>query len=215
MKIIKTFLIIVMLLCLVGCTNVKELSYDDIINTLSLKEKNANTYKQGYQYYIPKGLLVDDAGSNYAIITSSDATYYLYVDLVNYINKKTVAYEANNNYVYSKKINYQDKSGYVEIKLWENNQYLIEIMYNYAKIEVMVEENLINKVLINSISILNSIKYNDLAIERLLNDDELDYTEEIFEIFENNNVNSDVLEYENESENNETEEELKDTDFIN
>jgi len=214
MKIKKILLILVMILCLVGCTNVKDLTYNDIINTLSLKAKNANTYKQGYQYYVPKGLMIEDAGSNYTILTSSDITYYLYVDLVSYINNKDISYEINNNLVYSEKINYQDKSGYVEIKLWENNQYLIEIMYNYAKIEVMVEENLINKALINSISILNSVKYNDSVIERLLNDNELNYTEEVFELFENDKVNSDILEYEKDK-NTEIEEEVKDTDFIN
>lgn len=215
MKIKKMLLILVVLLCFCGCTNIKKLTYDDIVNTLSLKSKNANNFKQGYQYYVPKGLMIEDAGSNYTILSSSDVNYYLYVDLVSYINKKDLNYGLNKNALYSKKINYQDKTGYVEIKLLENNKYLIEIMYNYAKIEVMVEENLINKTLINSISILNSIRYNDSVIERLLSDNELDYTEEVFELFENDKINSDILEYEKENENIEDEEVIKDTDFIN
>ncbi len=215
MKIKKIILVLVMFIFLAGCTNVAHLSYDDIINNFSLKEKNASVFKQGYKYYVPNGLKLDDAGSNYAILTSEDATYYLYVDLISYINNKENTYEINNNAIYSKKINYQDKNGYVEIKLWKNNQYLIEIMYNYAKIEVMVEENLVNKVLVNSISILNSIKYNDATIERMLQDNELNYTEEVFEIFENNTVNSDILEFEKDNENSLTQEEVKDTDFIN
>ena len=88
-------------------------------------------------------------------------------------------------------------------------------MYNYAKIEVMVDENLINKALINSISILNSIEYNDLVIEHLLNDDNLNFKEEVFELFDKNKNNSSSLEFEDVKEELDEKEEIKDTNFIN
>ena len=213
MKIKKIFLILLMLIVISGCTNVNDLTYDNIINTLSLKAKNPNEFRKGYQYYVPKGLLIEESGTNYAILSSNGINYYLYVDLVSYFNKNRLSYENSDNLVYSEHIKYQNKTGYVEIKLLENNKYLIEIMYNYAKIEVMVEENLINNALLNSISILNSIRYNDSTIERMLNDDELSYTEENYELFDDDKSNSNILN--STVEEVEDEEEVKDTDFIN
>lgn len=215
MKIKKILLIIVMILTLAGCVNIKSYSYDDIINTLSHKPKKANTFKKGHQFYVPRGLQVEDSGPNYAILSSSDFYYYLYIDLVSYNENKNISYEINENAIYSKSINYNGKSGYVEINLWENNQYLIEIVYNYAKIEVMVDEGLINRALANSISILNSIKYNDIIIENLLKDDNLTYTEEIFDLFEESKDNSNYLNSIDSEIDVEDKEEIKDTDFIN
>ncbi len=215
MKIRKLLLILIIIFCVSGCTNLNNLSYDDYINTLSSKPKQANTYKKGYQYYIPKGLHLSDAGSNYAILSSKNLNYYLYIDLVSYNEEKDFVYEKNENAVYSTKISYNGKEGYAEINLWENNQYLIEIMYNYAKIEVMVEESLINQALVNSISILNSIKYNDIIVENLLKDDNLTYTEEIFDMFEETEEDDDYLDFVEEDNIIENEEEVKDTDFIN
>ncbi len=179
----KIILLLIVLFTLAGCVNLKSLSYDDIINTLSNPCKDANIYEKGYQYYMPKGLSLVDKGSNYAIISSDQITYYLYVDLIGYINEKTISKTFSDNPLYNKNIDYDGKKGYVEIKLKENDKYLIEIMYNYAKIEVMVDDALINKALVNSISILNSMKYNDAVIENLYNNDKLTYTEEIFDYF--------------------------------
>jgi len=216
MNIKKIFLILVMILTLSGCTNIKSLSYDNIVNGLANNPKKTNKFKQGFQFYIPKGLSIDDAGSNYVILESNEAYYYLYTDLVSYHENKNFIYEINKNAIYSKKINYNKKQGFVEINLWENNQYLIEIMYNYAKIEVMVDESFINKALINSINILNSINYNDKIIESLLEDDNLTYTEEIFDMFEETKNDDNHLDYVD-SDNilEEDKEEIKDTDFIN
>lgn len=215
MRIRKILLILIIVLGLSGCVNLNNLDYEDIINDLSNKPKPANIYKRGYQFYIPKGLQLSNAGSNYAIISSDRSYYYLYVDLISYNKKSELNYEKTQNSIYATTINYDGKSGYVEIKLWENNQYLIEIMYNYAKIEVMVDESLIKQTLINSISILNSIKYNDIIIEKLLSDDNLIYTTEIFDMFKDTEDNSNILDYVETEDLNYEKEEVKDTDFIN
>jgi len=215
MKLKKIFLILIIIFCLSGCVNLNSLNHDTIVNTLSHSPKPANTFKNGHQFYVPKGLQVSDSGTNYAILSSSDVFYYLYIDLVSYNVKKNFNYETNDEAIYSTKINYNGKRGYVEIKLWENNQYLIEIMYNYAKIEVMVDESLIKKALINSIVILNSIKYNDTIIDNLLNDDNLTYTEEIFDMFEEVEENSSNLDFEVNDAEEEEQVEIKDTDFLN
>ncbi len=214
MKIKKILLILVMIISLYGCSNIKNLSYDDIVGNFSEKVKKPNTFKQGYQYYVPKGLHVDDSGTNFAILTSSDVTYYLYFDLISYHEKQDLVLTNSNSANYFKQLNYDNKLGYVSIKLWENNQYFIEIMYNYAKIEVMVDESLINKTLINSISILKSVKYNDTIIEKLLNDDNLNYTEEVFDLFNKVNNNSNSLNYVESNVDNQDEFEIKDTDYV-
>ena len=41
-------------------------------------------------------------------------------------------------------------------------------MYNYAKIELMVEEKDINQVVTNSIIMLSSINYNDDIIKNMM-----------------------------------------------
>ncbi len=215
MKRILLILIIVIGLC--GCTNLKDLSYDDIINTLNSNPKVANTFKKGYKFYVPSGLSIKDAGTNYVILNNNNCNYYLYFDLISYNSKTENNYEIDKNAYYSQKFFKQNKSGYVEVNLSKNNKYLIEIMYNYAKIEVMVDEGLIKKALINSINILNSIKYDDLIIENLLNDDNLDYTEEIFDIFESREKNSNILDYveDNEVYNTDNNDEIVDTDYLN
>lgn len=215
MNIKKLLLIFLIIFILVGCTKIDDLSYDEIINMVSIKENDANVYKKGYKFYIPKGLAITNAGTNYAIISNKNINYYLYIDIVSYNSSKNPEYEIKPNSYYSNLINYNGNNGYIEINLRENNKYLIEIMYNYAKIEVMVDKNMINEVLINSISILKSIKYNSKIIEKLLNDDNLDYTEEIFDIFENKSNNTNVLDYVDADENTSNNEEIKDTDFIN
>ena len=63
MKIKKILLIIFIIICLVGCTNINNLSYDEIVNNFSEKGKNANVYKKGYQYYVPSGLISESAGN--------------------------------------------------------------------------------------------------------------------------------------------------------
>ena len=136
---------------------------------------------------------------------------------MSYINKSELQYKENNSSKYSRMINFNNKKGYIEINLWKNNQYLIEIMYNYAKIEVMVDEGQIKEALIKSINILSSVKYNDVIINNLLNDDNLDYTEEIFDMFKDRVDNSNVLDRieDDSSDNDINDDEIKDTDYIN
>ncbi len=211
----KITLLIVILITLTGCTKVSKLSYDEIVNTVINIKKEDNVYRKGYKFYLPNGLKISDAGTNYVILSSKDLNYYLYVDFVSYINNSKNNYTINENAYYSNVINYNNLDGYVEINLIENNKYLIEIMYNYAKIEVMVDDDQINSALVNTINILKSINYNATIIEKLLADDKLDYTEEKFDIFENSNNNSSVLTHEDGSNNENTEDIIKDTDFLN
>ncbi len=215
MKAKKILFIILSCFILVGCTNLKDVSYDEIMNNLTIAPKRANVHRQGYQFFIPQGMQVEKAGLSYAILSSNNVDYYLYIDLISYNAKDTsFVYEINKNALYSTTLNYQDKKGYVEIKLQENNQYLIEIMYNYAKIEVMVDENKVKEALSNSATILNSIRYDDLIIKNLLTDDNLDYTEEKFNMFDDIKENNNVLDYGESTNQTEDNEKVKDTDYV-
>ena len=211
----KILLIILSCFILVGCTNLKDASYDEIMNNLTIAPKRANTHRQGYQFFIPQGMQVKKAGVSYAILSSNNIDYYLYVDLISYNAKDdTLEYETNKDALYSTTLNYQNKKGYAQVKLQENNQYLIEIMYNYAKIEVMVDESKVKECLSNSATILNSIRYDDLIIKDLLTDDNLDYTEEKFNMFDDIKENTNVLDYSESTNQVEEKEKVKDTDYV-
>ncbi len=208
MKVKKIIMLLIISLSLCGCMKLEDLNYDDILNYFSMPSKRANVYKHGHQFYIPKGLQVSESGYNYEIIESKDYNYYLYIDLISYNLKKNGNYNVNPKAYYSRKIDDDGTYGYVEINLWQNNQYLIEIMYNYAKIEVMVDSKDIKEVLVNAVNILNSIKYNDIIIDELLENNNLNYTEEVFDIFNNKDTKKETtLEEEKES--------IKDTNLVN
>ena len=70
-------------------------------------------------------------------------------------------------------------------------------MYNYAKIEVMVEKSYINVAVANSLSILTSIKYNDTVIKNKMDSHVLSNYEETVDIFKTatKNGNNNYLKY--------------------
>ena len=103
--------------------------------------------------------------------------------------------------------------GYVEINLTKNDKYLVEIMYNYAKIEVIVGKDKINEALLTSISILKSVDYNDEIVENLFGSNVLNFTEEEFNIFNTTSSDSTYLQTDGNYE--ETTEEVPDTDLLN
>ena len=214
MKLKKFFIIMFFSLFLIGCTMVEDMSYQNIINICNNDPKKANVSRRGYKYYLPNGMESINRGDYYEVLKSKKSYYYLYVDMISYINKLENQYEIDNKANYSDLIKIGDKYGYLEINLLENEKYLIEIMYNYAKIEVMVNEDSINEALCYSVNILNSIEYNNSVINSLLSDDTLNYTEEEFNLFETGVDNSNKLEYIEQTEEIEEDNTLTDTDYV-
>lgn len=216
MKIKKIVLSLLLILFVTGCSKVNDMTYDEIINNFATSKNSANTYRRGYKYFLPKGVSLNYAGANYAILDSSDNYYYyLFIDLIGYINKTEINTTKTSNYIYSKVFNCDNKIGYIYIKNAENDKYMIEIMYNYAKIELMVDSKNVKESIINSTSILKSIVYDDKVIEALLKDDNLTYTEENFNMFDKLNKKSGVLNYNNEENEIIRDVEIIDTDLIN
>lgn len=182
MKPKNILIMLIALLMLSGCVNVEDESFTTIINeSVNSTKKITNTYRRGYKFYLPKGLYITDNTEYNEVIKSKTNTYYLYVDVIGYLNKNENTYKENKNAFYSKLISANNKDGYIEINT-KNDKYLVEIVYNYAKIEVMVTEDMMHKVVSDAIVILSSIEYNDnvLASTR---DTVLDYNEKDIDIF--------------------------------
>ena len=209
----KIILIIIILVFTAGCTNINKLSYDDIVNNITTISTKDNIYRTGYSYYLPRGMKVADSTLYNEVIEDANSKYYLYVDVVSFYKKITKEYEINNNAIYSSKINYNDKFGYVEVNLLKNDKYLVEIMYNYAKIEVIVDKSKCNEAMLSIINILKSVEYNDSIIANLMGDDILNFNEEEFNIFNTKGSESNYLTVDNDYK--EEEEKIFDPDLIN
>ncbi len=185
MKLRKIFLLSIALFLLTGCTSIENTEISTLINdSLNSRAITTNTNRNGYEYYLPKGIKIKERGNYSEILTNQTYYYYLYVDLVSYYNKTNFTYHKNSNAYYSSEIVKNDKRGYVEINNYKNNQYLIEIMYNYAKIEVVVYERDIKETIAYAMTILSSVTYNDSVIKNNLDSNNLDSKTEVFDIFQ-------------------------------
>ena len=217
----KRFILIAIVLLASGCTNInKDLtSKDDIdknFNTLqaTITDSNYemyNNYRTGYKYYTPKGLYVRGGSEYNEIINSRKYSYHLYVDVISFYNRVISKYEEDNKALYSKQINNKDKFGYVEVNELKNDRYLLEIMYNYAKIEVIVDKSDLEVAFANSMIILSSVKYNNDILTNLVGENVLTSKEIEFNIFETKKTESNFLEVEA---NNDYKEETNDPDLI-
>ncbi len=183
----KGLFLLLILFLITGCKNINKSSYEDLIAS-GLYENDKISFKnktsQGYSYYLPKGLIVEEDLNNNVTLKSEKYNMYLYVDIISYYHKVEDTYKENKKSFYSKKIKNGDKFGYLEINLIENDKYLIEIMYNYAKIEVIVNNKDIKEMLSYAISLLGSISYNDKIIENMVGEDILNYNENEYNIFD-------------------------------
>ena len=172
-------IIILALFVLTGCTNLNDLSYDQVIKeALNEKSLKNNTYLEGYKLYLPQSatMIGDLEGNN--ILYSNGDKYYLYVDLVSYYNKKQNKYNIESkNYEYSEEIDYNDLTGYVLVSESKGG-YLVEVMYNYAKIEVVT--NNVKRTIVDSLIILKSIDYNYKIIDSMIGSNALVYDSELF-----------------------------------
>jgi hypothetical protein len=138
--------------------------------------------------------MVTDSTSYNEKLYSSGNVYYLYVDVVSYYFKKDSNYVENKDAYFSKKLDYRNKRGYLEITKI-NNLYFIEMMYNYAKVEALVTKDDIGPTIINSSYILSSLKFNDKIIKLLFDENILNFNEEQFKLFEPKRKEGNFLDY--------------------
>jgi len=198
----KKILIIIMLLLTTGCTVVRidTSNIDNIKNVILSKDnKLYNRVGKGYKYYKPRGVSYIDTNELNDILYSDGNYYYLYIDAVSYYYKQDIKYKEKDTY-YSKKID-GEKKGYLQISK-KDNKYHIEFMYNYAKIEALVNKEDINKVVLDATYILSTVKFNDNIIKLMLDDDYFTNKEEQYDEFKikEEEINNNFLQYNDEEE---------------
>ena len=178
----KYFLpLIIVLFCLTGCSNIVNNTPDEVINLAFSSVSKTNTAFKGFKLYIPNNMNVINDNSGNVVLTSNGDKYYLYVDLISYYNKINNDYKVKeeNSAFYSKILNNNSNSGYVLVTKY-NDKYFVEVMYNYAKIEVITSNY--KEALSKSIILLNNIKFNDKIIDSLVGNNILEYDEEKFNL---------------------------------
>src|SRR5574344_878121 len=187
---IKGFIVLFLIMFITtGCVNVNKADTSAIVTSvLNSKYSLYNTVRQGFKYYLPRGLSSTRMDISNEYIKSSKYDYYLYVDLVAYFNKVAPSYSSLHGNYYNETFNEggiasgSDITGSINISKIDD-KYLVQIHYNYAKIEVKVEYKDINEAISNSLIILSSIKYDDDVITNLLDTDVLSPAEDNIELF--------------------------------
>ena len=172
----KNILILLLVVILTGCSVVRidTSEIDTIVNVVLTKEnKLYNQVGQGYKYYLPGGVTYIDSDELNDILYCNGSYYYLYIDAINYYYKNKIDYKEKNDIYYSRKFNVDDGfnfDGYLDIQKMDD-LYHVEFVYNYAKIETIVEEKDLNDTILNSSYILSTIKYNYNIVELMLNEE--------------------------------------------
>lgn len=194
------FVFLVSLCFITGCSIIKVSgkSVSDIFDTILYVDNNlGNTYMEGYSFYLPKGVKIIDKSDYNLKVKDNKNYYYLYIDTVAYYYKVENSFVPKDNHFLSKKIDKDNKIGYVDI-VSNDDYYFIVIMYNYAKIETYVKKENFESSITNMCSILSSIKYNDKIIEGHVGNEKMTTQEERFNIFDSNIENDNFLKYESE-----------------
>lgn len=205
MSIKRILIVFISLMLLCGCT-VKNISNDNIMKNvdtiLGKKNKYSNKDAIGYQYYLPTHMGVKKVNDFNQEIKSGDVSYYLYADVVSYYYKVDSTYKIDKNAYISEKLNYNKKQGYLEVNKNGDN-YFVEMMFNYAKIEASVSKYDLIDTISDMSYILSSVKYNNDIIETLIGDKKYDLSDnETYNIFKSKKKeDGNFLDYVNEYDN--------------
>lgn len=190
-------LLSIVVLFLSGCSAYRLDSTDlgsNIKILLSEKVDIYNVYFDGYKYYVPKGIkLINKDEYNAIFLDKSNNKYYLYVDAISYYHKTKNTYMIDEKIHYSNKLEYNDKTGYINIEEIDG-KYFVQFMFNYAKMEAYVPEEDLTTVVNNMCLVLRTVKFNDDVLESLIGDNVLSYQEENFTLFDTESSNEDFLE---------------------
>ena len=167
-----------------GCS-INKLDDNDIgKNIKTLMSENNRLYNvnyEGYKYYLPKGIgFLDKDDYNAILKDRNNNKYYLYVDAISYYHKVENDYVINNDSHYSKRLDYNGKTGYIQIDEVDG-KYFIQFVYNYAKMEAYVDKEDLVDVVTNLV--LRTVKYNDVVLESLIGENQLNYKEEDYTLF--------------------------------
>lgn len=200
----KITILLLITILLTGCTVVR-IDTDNIDNitnvVLSKDNKLYNHVGKGYKYYVPRGVNYIDTDELNDKLYSKGNYYYLYIDAISYYYNIGISYQENKDAYYSRIIDINNKKGYLEINKTENDKYYIEFMYNYSKIETIVDYDDINDVILNASYILSTVKFNNNVIKIMLNEEYFVNKEEKYDIFNSKKQNDTFLKYESDENN--------------
>ncbi len=179
-------LLSITLLFLTGCS-VRLLDEQNIGKNmkvlLSKKVKLYNVFYEGYKYYIPKGMQFVRKDDYNAILKDQNHNkYYLYVDAIGYYHKVENDYEVRSDMHYSKRLDYNKKTGYIQIEKVDS-KYFIQFVFHYMKLEAYVIEEDLTDTITNMCSIARTIHFNDKILDSLIGENILEYTEEDYTLF--------------------------------
>ena len=187
-KIILLILIVFVLVTGCSVTTLDSTDYSHNVEAILSSEKGKayNTYFEGYKYYLPKELkFLEKEEYNSILLDRHGNRFYLYVDAISFYYKEKNNYDVDKNAYFSKKI--------------DDGKYLIQYMYNYAKIETYVDKDEINDSIISMSYLLRSIKFNKKVIASFLTN-ELSYQDEEYNLFDDSSEHESFLDvvYKNE-----------------
>lgn len=197
-------LLSILVFVLTGCSSVYVINTDDLDKTIEdilYSSKNLyNTNFEGYKYYVPKEMkYINKEEYNQQFKDRYDNYYYVYVDAVSYYHKIKSKYKTDSSIYLSKKLENKNKFGFFEITE-KNEEYFIEAMYNYMKIEAYVSGDSLDEAVINICYMLGNVKYNRKVLGTLIGNKKLSYQEEKFSIFKPKKNQTSFLDYVNEYE---------------
>ena len=194
----KTLILLLILTLCVGCTRIDNVEDLNIIvdAVLNGENKPADTTSLGYKYYLPVGMRkVSDKEYNQKFKMGNNYIY-LYADIVSYYHKNTLNFnEENEDSFYYREIDNKGKKRYIKIEEYEKNKYYVKIIYNYAKIETYVNDTELNKILTNSMIIIDSIDFNDTIIKNIVDNEGFSSADKKYEIDKPENAESKFSEY--------------------
>lgn len=167
----KLMFFLVLVLLLTGCTRITN-NLDEVVNAVMANDKTSvNTVSTGYELFIPIGVRQETDSEYNQKLKIKDRNVYLYVDTISYYYKNSLNYKNTEDYsYYYKKLQLDDKVGYVGVNKIDEDNYFCEIVYNYSKIEFYSDLEDLPVIMANSLIIQKSIKYNDNLIKMELDD---------------------------------------------
>ncbi len=192
----KLIVLLSIIIFITGCS-IEKIDCNDVDKNvdmlLSKKVKIYNVFYEGYKYYLPKGIQFLNRDEYNAILKDEkNNRYYLYVDAISYYHKVENVYDKEKNAYFSKRIDSNKKTGYLQIDE-VNSKYFIQFVYNYVKIEAYVNKKDLMNVIVNMCSILRTVQFNNVVLESLIGDNILDYKEEDYTLFKADSSEEDFL----------------------
>ena len=194
----RKILIILLMLVVTGCQmRILNPNLNKMVDMIMEKNHRPNYVTKGYKMYLPLDAKVHYDKNNNLAIYYQGQYLYMYTDLISFYYKfqENYIYEENNELYFSRKLDYDDKLGYIEVRK-QGNKYFVQVMYNYAKIETIVNEHQIYDTVLTSLQMLKSVVYKQKIVEALIaNENNGVSKEETFQLFQPKGNRTNFIEY--------------------